>query len=92
MCMSEIMRFLFVQMSVTRCLTVFGSVLYFVSIVVFWFICPYVVCTRYLTIYQVFDNVWLFAIGGVCDYVSFSPSDFVDNLAGIVTMHFTRDL
>lgn len=58
----------------------------------FWFVCPYVVCTRYLTIYQVFDNVWLFAIGGVCDYVSFSPSDFVDNLAGIVTMHFTRDL
>lgn len=66
--------------------------MYFVSIVVFWFVCPYVVCTRYLTIYQVFDNVWLFAIGGVCDYVSFSPSDFVDNLAGIVTMHFTRDL
>lgn len=66
--------------------------MYFVSIVVFWFVCPYVVCTRYLTIYQVFDNVWLFAIGGVCDYVSFPPSDFVDNLAGIVTMHFTRDL
>lgn len=26
MCVSEIMRFLFVQMSVTRCLSVFGSV------------------------------------------------------------------
>lgn len=44
-------------------------------------------CTRYFTTYQVFD--WLVAIGGVGNFVSFSNSDYVDDLAGRVTMYFT---